>query len=211
MTSLNFELDMTPGTGSTGVEAPRSPTVTMASITNRYGALRDRTSILDSDVGDDHRAAQLQTLELLARDRAREDVSALLHGLSARRGLGWSDIARLVGVSVQAIRKWRQSGPVTGENRLAVDRLAALLDLLEQVPVSDPAGWLEIPLIPGYSLRHADLYQQGRADLLFDLAHLRISAEEAMAELSPDWRERFRNEHEVFDAGDGQLSIRRRV
>jgi hypothetical protein len=152
----------------------------------------------------------MQTLDLVARERAREDVANLLNELSKVRGLGWSDIARLVGVSVQALRKWRQHEPITGENRLAVARLAALLDLLEGVPVQDAAGWLEIPLVQGYALRHVDLYQRARADLLFDLAHLRISPAEAMTELDPDWRDHYRLDHEVFDADDGQLSIRRR-
>lgn len=210
MTTLPFELDTADGTGSTGVERPRSPTTTMASLTRSFGMLRDRTSVLDADVGSDHRAAQLHTLDLVARERAREDVGRLLDELSAQRGLGWSDIARLVGVSVQAVRKWRRGETTTGENRLSLARLAALLDLLEGVPVQDPAGWLEIPLAQGYSLRHLDLYRSGHADLLFDLAHLRISPEQAMSELEPDWRETFRTAHEVFEADDGHLSIRRR-
>ncbi len=210
MTSPSFELDTVIGTGSTGVEQPRPSMMTMASVTRILGKLRDRTSVLDTDVGSDHHAAQLQTLELVARERARDDVQTLLDDLSVQRGLGWSDIARLVGVSVQAIRKWRRGEPITGTNRLSVARLAALLDLLEGVPVQDPAGWLEIPLVSGYSLRLLDLYRSGRADLVFDVAHLRISSEEAMTELAPDWRQQFRLEHEVFEAEDGQLSIRRR-
>jgi hypothetical protein len=167
--------------------------------------------VLDADVGTDHRAAQLQTLELLARDHARDDVVTLLDVLSTERGLGWSDIARLVGVSVQAVRKWRRGEAVTGENRLAVARVVALFDMLSsETPVQDPAGWLEIPVIEGYALRHLDLYRLGHADLLFDLAHLRISPEAAMAELTPEWRERYALEHEVYEAEDGQRSVRMR-
>lgn len=210
MTTTPFKLDTEQGTGSTGVELPRSPTTTMASLTRRYGMLRDETSVLDANVGTDHRTAQVHTLEMLARERAREDVITLLDEISAERGLGWSDIARLVGVSVQAVRKWRRQEPVAGENRLAVARLAALLDMLTEIPVHDPAGWLEIPVAAGCSLRHLDLYRLGRADLLFDLAHLRISPEQAMSELAPDWRERYGVEHEVYEAEDGHRSIRRR-
>lgn len=211
MTTTPFEIDTKQGTDSTGVELPRSPSTTMTTLTREYGKLRDRTSVLDADVGTDHRAAQLQTLELLARDRARDDVVGLLDVLSTERGLGWSDIARLVGVSVQAVRKWRRGEAVTGENRLAVARLVALLDMLSsEIPVQDPAGWLEIPVIEGYILRHLDLYRLDHADLLFDLAHLRISPEQAMTELSPEWRDRYALEHEVYDAEDGQRSVRRR-
>lgn len=210
MSATYFEVEPTQGTGSTGVETPRAPTQTMASITRRFGALRDETSLLDTDVSVNHRAAQLQTLELLARDRAREDVVSLLEELSTGRGLGWSDIARLVGVTVQAVNKWRRREPVTGQNRLAVARLAALLELLADVPVNDPAGWLEIPVVEGYSPRHLDLYRLNRADLLFELAHLRITPDQALRELDPDWQNRYRLEHEVYEAEDGQLSIRRR-
>ncbi|MDP8930518.1 MAG: hypothetical protein M3O70_18600 [Actinomycetota bacterium] len=209
MTTTPFEIDIDQGTGSTGVELPRTPTTTMATLTRQYGMLRDRTSILDADVGNDHRATQLRTLELLARDRAREDVATLLEEISTERGLGWSDIARLVGVSVQAVRKWRRQEPVSGENRLAVARLAALLDLLSEIPVHDAAGWLEIPVLEGYALRHLDLYRLNRADLLFDLAHLRITPQSAMNQLTSDWRERYRLDHEVYEAEDGQRSIRR--
>ena len=128
---------------------------------------------------------------------------SLLEELFVQRGLSWSDIARLVGVSVQAVRKWRQLHPITGENRLAVARIAVVLDLLEAVPVQDPVGWLEIPVLPGYSLRHIDLYRDERVDLLFDLAHLRITPQQALFEVRPDWQEALRLDNEVFDADDG--------
>jgi len=211
VTTTPFEMDTEQGTGSTGVEWPRSPTTTMTTLTRRYGMLRDETSVLGDDVGTGHRAAQLEALELRAQDRARADVISLLGELSAERGLGWSDIARLVGVSVQAVRKWRRQQPVTGANRLAVARLAALLDTLSsETPIEDPAGWLEIPVVQGCWLRRLDLYRLGRADLLLDLAHLRILPERAMTELTPDWRERYRPEHEVYEAEDGNRSVRRR-
>jgi len=210
MTALPFELQTTPGTGSSGVELPVLPSQTVASITRKFGILRDETSTLDANVGSHHRAAQRLSLELRARDWARRDVPRLLRELSSQRGLGWIYIARLLGVSVQALRKWRNGEPATGEHRLAVARLAAFLDLLEDELISDPAGWLEMPLVAGYSPRHLDLYRAGRFDLLFELAGLRITPEQALDELESDWRVRFRLEHEVFEAGDGHLSIRRR-
>jgi len=210
MTARAFELHAPSVTGSSGVELPALPSQTMASITRQFGTLRDETSTLDADVVGHHRTAQRLSLEVRARDWARRDVPRLLRELSSQRGLGWSDIARLVGVSVQALRKWRSGQAATGEHRLAVARLAAFLDLLDHELISDPAGWLEMPLVPGYSPRHLDLYRAGRFDLLFELAGLRIAPEQALDEFEPDWRARFRLEHEVFEAGDGHLSIRRR-
>lgn len=210
MTTVPFEIDTGAGTTSSGVEPVRSPTQTMASITRDFGMLRDQTSLLDADVGSDHRTAQMYSLELLAQDRSREDVPTLLAKLVSNYGLGWSDIARLVGVSVQALRKWRQGEPATGENRVAVARLAAFLELLGDVPVHDPASWLEMPVVAGYAPRHLDLYREAHADILFDLAHLRTSPEHALDEVDPQWREHLRLSHETFEAADGQLSIRRR-
>lgn len=89
-------------------------------------------------------------------------------------------------------------------------RLAAFLDLLEDELISDPAGWLEMPLVAGYSPRYLDLYRAGRIDLLFELASLRTTPQQALDEFAPDWHQRLRLEHEVFEAGDGHLSIRRR-
>lgn len=208
--TLFVDLESREGTSSSGVTAQEAPSQTMASITRRFGMLRDRTSLLDSDTGMDHRAAQRVTLDLLARERVRESIQVLLDDLFAKRGLSWSDIAKSVGVSVQAVRKWRQGGPVTGQNRLSIAQLAALLDLLENVPILDPASWLEVPVLRGYKPRHLDLYIGGRADLLFDLAHLRIEPEQALDEFMAEWRSVLRLDHEVFVADDGQLSIRRK-
>jgi transcriptional regulator with XRE-family HTH domain len=210
VTAQPFDLQSPPVTGSSGVELPALPSQTVASITRQFGVLRDETSTLDADVVGHHRAVQQLSLELRARDWARRDVPRLLRELSSQRGLGWSDIARLVGVSVQALRKWRGGEPATAEHRLAVARLAAFLDLLEDELINDPAGWLELPLVAGYSPRHLDLYRAGRMELLFELAGLRITPEQALDEFAPDWRRRLRLEHEVFEASDGQLSIRRR-
>lgn len=185
-------------------------TGTISSLVREYGLLRDETTVLDERVGDGHRAAQVRALDQRARARAQQDVRSLLEELSRDRGLGWSVIARLVGVSVQAIRKWRRGESATGENRLAVARLAAVLDLLEQVPIQDPASWLEMPVVDGFKPRILDLYRAGHADVLLDLAGLRITPEAVLDETEPAWRTTLQLEHEVFAAEDGQLSIRRR-
>jgi transcriptional regulator with XRE-family HTH domain len=182
----------------------------MASITARFSDLRDRTGLLHADVGDGHRAAQLATLELHAQDRARRNIQSLLNTLSMDHGLSWSDIARVAGVSVQAVRKWRKGDTSTGDHRLVIARLVAFIDLLEGYSVQDPAGWLEMPIVRSHALRYIDLYLAGRPELLFDVAALRISGEQALDELDPSWRETTHLDHEVFLASDGELAIRRK-
>lgn len=110
----------------------------------------------------------------------------------------------------KALRRWRNGDPATGENRLAVARLVAFLELISDVPVHEPASWLEMPLVTGYGLRYIDLYREGHVVQLFDLAHLRITPEQALDETHPDWRTALLLEHEVVRAEDGQLSIQRR-
>lgn len=197
-------------TNSTGVDEKNGPDQTVASLTREYGLLRDKTSMLTESVSDGHRLARNLTLGMLAREHARRAVPDLLQHLSMNVGLAWSDIARVVGVSVQSLRKWRQGSPATGENRLALARLVASIDALEEALIDDPGGWLEVPVAPGGSLRHIDLLTEDRVDLLLDLAQLRVSPEAVMEELDPGWR-LHQPEHEVFRAEDGGLSIRIRT
>lgn len=210
MTQQMIDLMQVQRTDATGVDEVSAPVQTVASLTREYGLLRDKTAMLSEDVGDGHRQAQATTLELLSRNHARRSVEDLLVHLSAEVGMSWSDIAHAVGVSVQSLRKWRRGEPCTGENRLAVARLLAVLDMLEAQMVSDPAGWMEIPVLRGYNPRHVDVVAADRPDLLLDLASMRISPEEVLTVLNPAWRTEWARAHEVFRAEDGEPSIRRR-
>jgi transcriptional regulator with XRE-family HTH domain len=195
-------------TASAGVDTRPMPQRTISTIAREYGFLRDQTTVLDEQVGDGHRSARRLDLDQRTRIRAQEDVRSLLDNLSRDRGFGWSEIARLVGVSVQAIRKWRRGESPTGDNRLAVARLAAVIDLLDSVPIQDPVSWLEMRILDRYKPRHIDLYRSGHADALLDLAGMRVTPEAALDEMEGTWRETALLEHEVYEADDGQLSIR---
>ncbi|WP_298209050.1 hypothetical protein [Ferrimicrobium sp.] len=180
-----------------------------AVLADNYGRLRDLVEILNEDVNEAHREVQKYDLDQHARSKAKRSVPTLLHELSTDRGMAWRDIARLVGVSVSAIRKWRNDGAASSENRLVLARLAAFLDLLDGFLVEDPAGWLEVPMADGYTVRHVDLYEAGRPDLLLDIAGLRIDEISALDRFDQEWRARYRSDFEVFEAGDGDLSIRK--
>lgn|GEM_PF-6420589 len=196
-------------TKSSALKTQPSPGFTSSSLVRLVARFPDRLIVTNpARMPTDHQA-QFSDLENSAQDLARKDPYRLLQDISAM-GMGWSDISRLIGVSVQAVRKWRNHEPIAAENRSKIAELLAFLQLLEKVPVSDPVGWLETPVKDGYVLRYIDLYEQGRADLLLKLANRLIDTENAMKELSPDWSERYLAKHEVFQAGDGQLSIRQR-
>jgi transcriptional regulator with XRE-family HTH domain len=110
---------------------------------------------------------------------ATKSVAELLEELAGDRGMGWSGIAEVLGVSVSAIRKWRKGGDASPDSRLILARITALLDVLEEkAPIADPAGWMEmdLPLAAGYFLRPLDLYLEGHTDALLDLAERRQEA-----------------------------------
>lgn len=171
------------------------------------GNLRDRVGLLSGDIGSTHLQLQDRDLHERAGIKARKGVSALLEELAVSRGMSWSSIARAAGVSVGAVRKWRNAGAATGENRLALGLLAALLDLLEAFAVEDPAGWLEMPLLPEYTITALDLYCAETRLPLLEYAGGRITATQLLDDFDPVWRERFRSGFKVYRAADGDLAI----
>lgn len=156
--------------------------------------------------------AREQYLADSTREKAAKSVAALLEELAGDRGMSWSDIADVLGVSISAIRKWRKGGDASPGSRLKLAQFAALLDVLEEkAPISDPAGWMELdlPLAAGFFIRPLDLYLEGHVDALMDLAERRLEAHQVLDQVRPNWRDS-RSEFEVFRDTDGKRSIRQR-
>lgn len=153
-----------------------------------------------------------ENIEKRAAAKARSGVPALLVELTEDRGLSWVDLARLVKVSVSAVRKWRRGGDATAESRLNLARVAAVLDLLAEFAVADPAQWMEIPLPlpPGYTIRPIDLYEHGDLTGILAIAANRRDAEDVLDGSLPNWRDTCRSDFEVAKAPDGGLGLQRR-
>ncbi|MGB7982950.1 MAG: hypothetical protein WCF36_19375 [Candidatus Nanopelagicales bacterium] len=146
------------------------------------------------------------------REKAAKSVAELLEDLTTGRGMGWSDIAEVLGVSISAIRKWRKGGDASPESRIKLARFAALLDVLEEkAPIADPAGWMELdlPIAAGFFIRPLDLYLEGHIDALIGLAERRLEAPQVLDRVRPNWREA-RSDFEAFLDVDGERSVRRR-
>lgn len=174
--------------------------------------LRTEVDMLGGEVHEFHGEVREQEMADRTREKAAKSVAELLEELAADRGMGWSDIAELVGVSVSAVRKWRKGGVAGPANRLSLARIAALLDMLEEkAPIADPAGWMEmdLPLAAGYYIRPLDLYLEGHIAALLDLAEHRQEAVHVLDQVRPNWRED-RSDFEVFRDVDGERSIRPR-
>ncbi|MGE3813031.1 MAG: hypothetical protein AB7I24_15940 [Candidatus Nanopelagicales bacterium] len=188
--------------------AQHTTTSTSTEITERAGFLRRQARLLNDDVQDLHIDSRLNEWTERATKRVAEGPLDLLEHLSDL-GFSWRDIARMVGVSVPAIQKWRRGGTVSGENRRGLANLVAACDLIrEDYIVSDVASWFEMPLVKGTPITPIELYTQQQYPLLFDYASGHIDMEAAMNQLDPEWRQNYATEFEVFRAEDGQLSIR---
>ena len=142
-------------------------------------------------------------------EAGRKSVRTLLGELSDL-GFSWRDIARMLHVSVPAIRKWRQGGAASGDSRRKVAALMGACNLIMRHSMVDEiASWFEMPLTSA-PVTPIDLYAAGRADLVFDYASGHPDPERLMDEFDPQWRERYRSDFDVVTASDGDFSIVRK-
>jgi transcriptional regulator with XRE-family HTH domain len=180
------------------------------------GYLRNQTRILGQDVAQtDHDLRRIHQdafglqLSQRARSVARRSAVELLNSL-ADAGFAWRDVARLVGVSVPALRRWRQGEPPTGPHLQAITKIVAFKEILETDHfVQEVASWMEIPISPEAPVTPLDVAADGSYEALLELAAEQASPEEVLDRWDPDWRERFGSEFEVFEVADGELGIRR--
>ena len=178
-------------------------------LVERAGFLHSMTRVLSDDAADLHQ----RTIEIQIRSRSEEAAKRaaldLLNEL-ADDGLAWRDIARLVGVTVPAVRKWRQGDPPTGAHRKAIAGLLAFIDVLRSDhQIMDVPSWLEMPLIDS-SVTGLDVYAAGLVEPLVMHAAGHISAEQLLDQYDPSWRSATDNRFEIITAADGQAAVRLR-
>lgn len=217
ITSASGEVVNQPATASGNIRYDQKAAPTSASspqwadLSNRVAGIRDEARFLGEDAEELHRAIQHYDLNERAALKSRQGHIALLGELSDKRGMGWSDIALAVGVSLSGVRKWRKGGDCSPDNRIELSRLSAILDLADEAMVVDPAGWLLTPVLPGYTIRHIDLIASGRADLVLDCAFQMKTPTAVLDEFDPEWRETYRRQFDIIDDEDGIRSLRRRA
>jgi transcriptional regulator with XRE-family HTH domain len=197
--------------GAVSDYAPSAPSETRA-LSLRADYLRTEVDMLGGEVQELHGAGREHDRADRTLEKSKKSVANLLEELAGDRGMGWSDIAEVVGVSVSAVRKWRKGGVASPESRSKLARIAALLDVLEEKGIiEDPAAWMEMnfTLEPGYFIRPLDLYLEGHITELIELAEQRQTTAQVLDQVRPNWRQS-RSDFEVYLDVDGERSIRRR-
>ena len=182
--------------------------VLASQLTEDIGGNRAEVRDLHESYDDLHKRSHDVEWRTRSAERAKASVVTML-GTLADVGFAWRDVARLVGVSVPAVQKWRRGEKTSGDSRLKVASLLAACDIIaDHYLIEDVASWFEMPLVASAPVTPLDLYAANRADLVFDFASAHADPEALLTEFDPSWREHYRSDFEVFDAGDGHRSIR---
>lgn len=181
---------------------------TAARLTSEIGGGRSIARMLHEDYDDLHKHIHDVEWRTAAGGRGKASVTSMLAEL-ADFGFAWRDIARLLKVSVPAVQKWRKGEKASGDSRSRIASLLAACDLIiSHYMVHEIASWFEMPLSSSAPVTPITLYAADRADLVFEFASGHADPEALLSEFEPDWRERYRSDFEVFQASDGNRSIR---
>lgn len=184
---------------------------TVRRLQRSYEELTGPVRVLNEDVEAGRREVREWDLDERTAAKARHDALTLLDELSTDRGFTWSDIARLCGVSVSAVRKWRAGESPSPERRRSLARLAAFVDLLDEIaPVADPATWMLMRLVDSHTVTAADLYLDGRSNDVLEHAQGHLGVTDLLDHWNADWREDTRSDWKIVVAADSERSITRR-
>jgi transcriptional regulator with XRE-family HTH domain len=198
------------GTASDLVVAPSlsQTRLVAARLTEDVGWTRGEARILHEKADDLHQRSHDVEWRIATAERAKDSPATLLNDL-ADLGFAWRDIARMVHVSVPAVQKWRRGERASGESRQRLAGLAAACDLIaSHYMVDEVASWFDVPLVASVPLTPISLYAADRADLVFDFASGHFDPGAILVQFDSSWRERYRSDYEVFEASDGNKSIR---
>lgn len=213
MTDTSVSIPTDSGTAGADITPPpvvsQTGAPSLSQMREDAGHLDNTVKILHDDTGELHGELLIREWEAKTTDLVRQDVPTLLGELSGL-GFAWRDIARLVGVSVPAVQKWRRGGSVSGQSRTnAAAALAACQMIALHYLVQDVAQWFECPIMISVPVTPLDLYVAKRVDLVFLLASGKSDPEDVLGGFDPAWRETYRSDFEVFQAEDGP-ALRRR-
>ena len=200
-------------TGSFSAFPVTIPETRVTSSAYSYEHLHRQVSILREDVAGGRREALTLQLDGTTARWSKRGVKELLSGLR-ESGFSWRDVARVAGVSVPAVQKWRRGEGVNADNHLNLARIRAVLELLEDRGIEDPVSWLEMTVKQDVLLSKLDIIAMGRFDLVLELASDEFtssSIDPLLNEFDPEWRSKFVDDRfESFVDSEGVVAIRSR-
>jgi transcriptional regulator with XRE-family HTH domain len=174
-----------------------------------FGVLRTRSRLLSDDISRGHTGAIATLLNREQNKLERDSAMTLLEDLSDH-GFSWRQIARMIGVSVPAVQKWRKGEGLSAERRGKLARVGAVMQLLERnAIVTDVAAWCSLPIVTDASITPIDLITDDELELVYIWAEGHEDGASVLDKYRPAWRNQLPDDgFEVFEAADGNLSIR---
>jgi hypothetical protein len=186
-------------------------TIEPAALVADTAELRDASSATTSQATELHHTAEELHLAQVTRQLEGTAPVDLLDALADEMLFPWSLLARVVGVSPTAVRKWRRGETVSPahHHRLA-EFLAFCRTLRHRDPrIDDVPHWLEMPVDGRTDVTRLDLFVAGSRTELLDLASGRRTGENLLDASAPGWRERAAGgrRFNVLSHEDGSTSI----
>lgn len=175
-------------------------------LVDGWEGLSEELSGLSTRVQGARRQMYLTHLAQLQNDTNGYPATAVLDTL-ADYGFSWRHIARLAGVSVPAVQKWRRGERLSPDSRSRLGLTLAIATFIHRRYGIEPAEWMELA-IPPADLTPIDLFVQGRLDLVLDLASRAEPAESILSEFDPNWRQTHMTApYRTFVDEDGAVGI----
>lgn len=176
--------DFAPATRTTQAIEP-------AALVADTAELRDESTATTSQATELHHSAE--ELQLAERTRRLETASPveILNLLADDLLFPWSLLARVVGVSPTAVRKWRRGETATAANHHCLAELLAFCRTLQSRDprIDDVPRWLEMPIDSRIDMSRLDLFIGGVRTGLLDLASGRRTSDNLLDESVDGWRE----------------------
>jgi len=150
-----------------------------------------RTLRVARDLREDALSLIVEKLDTAKASYAQTPPSDVVAYLGETLGVPQLVIARALNVTPTAVRKWRRGESARPERRGALAAFAAMCNLLIELGLHDPAGWLDIPISSKSTLSPLDLFVAGRADLVVLLGARLADPHEALDTFDGEWRDRY--------------------
>ena len=182
-------------------------TIQMRELVTHAEALSTGANDLKIGIRESHAAAIANELNLRVQQQVKESPQVMLEVLGDF-GFSWRDVARLLGVTVPAVQKWRSGAKMTGENRRKLATLVSGIDVAaSQYTVRNIGSWFETPLADDVPVTPIDIWASGEYILALRYASGKLTAEETLDIFEPEWRTKWESEFEAVMADDGHISL----